>query len=124
MLSEIDESYEGKAWIVQVFRPYGGIPSIMIQQENVFANLAMGKALELLQQSVFTGELYEGELLEKISELDTAFLRSYADELKSVLGNYMEKCIVHTWSYDGEEEEFKEMVNSLLAKLERCSNKC
>lgn len=40
----------------------------MIRQKE-FLDLAMDKAMEFLQDNVFAGETYEGELLEKISEM-------------------------------------------------------
>lgn len=48
------------------------------------------RAIELLRQNIFAGELYDGELLEKISELDVTFLTTYADDLKSILKNDVE----------------------------------
>ncbi len=63
------------------------------------------------------GELYDGELLEKISELDTTFLSSYVSDLKKILENALKKNTLHTWSYDEEEEEFKEIVELILAKI-------
>ncbi len=86
-------------------------------RQKVFTKLAMLKAIEFLRKNIFAGELYDGELLEKISELDATFLTSYADDLKSILKNSVEKCTLHTWSYDGEEEEFKEIIKSIQVKL-------
>ena len=86
-------------------------------RQKVFTKLAMLKAIEFLRKNIFVGELYDGELLQKISELDTIFLASYASDLKSILKDYIEKCKLHTWAYEGEEEEFKEIVKSILVKL-------
>ncbi|HJA40428.1 MAG TPA: hypothetical protein H9667_02715 [Firmicutes bacterium] len=70
-----------------------------------------------MRDNIFTGELYEGELLEKISELDASFLANYAEDLKSILKNSVEKSTLHIWSYNEEKEEFKEIVKSILVKL-------
>lgn len=86
-------------------------------RQKVFTKLAMLKAIEFLRKNIFVGELYDGELLQKISELDTIFLASYASDLKSILKDYIEKCKLHTWAYEGEEEEFKDIVKSILVKL-------
>ena len=51
----------------------------MIRQKE-FTNLAVSKAINFLKEDVFVGELYEGELLEKVSEMDSSFLISYADD--------------------------------------------
>lgn len=86
----------------------------MIRQKEL-VKLAMQRAIELLWEDVFIGEMYDGELLEKISELDSSFLLYYADALHNIIKNALDKGLIHEWSYDGEEEEFKKIV-SVIAK--------
>lgn len=88
----------------------------MIRQKQ-FINLAMSKAIKFLQDNVFIGESYDGEMLEKISGMDSSFLISYTDDLKNIIKNALEKSVIHEWSYDGEEDEFKEIVNAIEKKL-------
>ena len=88
----------------------------MIRQKK-FTDLAMSKAINFLREDVFVGELYEGDLLEKVSEMDSSFLISYADDLKNIINNALVKSETHDWSYDGEEEEFKDMIDTLSTKL-------
>lgn len=88
----------------------------MIRQKQ-FINLAMSKAIRFLQEDVFTGETYDGEILEKISEMDSSFLMSYAEELHNIIKNALDKSAMHEWSYDGEEDEFKNIVSIITKKL-------
>lgn len=88
----------------------------MIRQKE-FTNLAMSKAIDFLREDVFVGESYEGELFEKISEMDNSFLMSYADDLKNIIKNALVKSEIRDWTYDGEEEEFKDMIDSLSKKV-------
>lgn len=88
----------------------------MIRQQE-FTKLAMSKAIEFLQKNVFAGELYEGELLEKISEMDEAILISYADDLKKIIKNALSKAEIHAWIYAGEDEEFKDVIGVLSQKV-------
>ena len=88
----------------------------MIRQKQ-FINLAMSKAIKFLQDNVFIGESYDGEMLEKISGMDSSFLISYTDDLKNIIKNALEKSVIHEWSYDGEEDEFKEIINAIEKKL-------
>lgn len=88
----------------------------MIRQKQ-FINLAMSKAIKFLQDDVFIGESYDGEMLEKISEMDSSFLMSYTEDLKSITKNALEKSVIHEWSYDGEKDEFKETVIAIAKKL-------
>lgn len=88
----------------------------MIHQKELI-NLAMSKAINFLQDDVFIGEAYDGEMLEKISEMDSSFLMSYADDLRNIIKNASEKSVIHEWLYDGEEDEFKNIVSIIAKKL-------
>ena len=88
----------------------------MVRQKE-FTNLAMSKAINFLQEDVFVGESYEGELFEKVSEMDSSFLISYADDLKNIINNALVKSKTRDWTYDGEEEEFKDMIDTLSKKV-------
>ena len=88
----------------------------MIRQKQ-FISLAMSKAIKFLQNDVFIGEAYDGEMLKKISEMDSSLLISYADDLKNIVQNALDKSVTHEWSYNGEEDEFKKIVNSITKKL-------
>ena len=86
-------------------------------RQNEFVDLALSKAIRFLQQDLFAGELFEGELLEKLSEVDATILKPVADDLKIIVKNAAEKQLSHEWLYDGEEEEFREIMNAITAKI-------
>lgn len=90
----------------------------MIRQKQ-WIDLAMSKAINLLKDDVFAGESFDGELLEKVSELDGSFLVSYADDLRNIIKNALEKCALHEWAYDGEEDEVKQSLHLLEKKIIR-----
>lgn len=75
----------------------------MIRQK-IFIERAMEKAMEFLQNNIFAGEIYNGELLEKISEMNIRFLITYSDILKSILKDALNKIEMHEWSYEEERE--------------------
>lgn len=90
---------------------------LRIMRQKQFISLAMSRAIKFLQDDVFIGESYDGEMLEKISEMDSLFLTSYTEDLKSIIKNALEKSVMHEWSYDGEKDEFKKIVNVIAKKL-------
>ena len=82
----------------------------MIRQQE-FMDLAILKAVKFLQENVFIGEAYDGELFEKLAEIDISFLIPYKENLKDILKHALEESVIHEWSYDGEREEFEEIVD-------------
>lgn len=88
----------------------------MLRQKE-FTKLAMTNAMKYLQKDVFVGETYEGELFEKISEMESSFLMSYADELKTIIKDALVKSKMRYWTYEGEEEEFKEVIDTISQKV-------
>lgn len=85
-------------------------------RQKIFPDLAMTKAIEFLQEDPFAGELYEGEILAAIAKQETSLLASYARELQDVLSDALRKMMAHEWLYDGEEEEFREIVDAVACK--------
>ena len=57
------------------------------------------------------------EITEKVSEMDSSFLISYADDLKNIIKNALVKSETRDWIYAGEEEEFKDMIDTLSKKI-------
>lgn len=85
-------------------------------RQAVFPQLAMRKAIEFLKKDSYIGELYEGQLLEKISEIDASWLVEYSDDLKNILNNVRENQRLHVW-LDGEDaEDFNRIIESIYAK--------
>ena len=92
----------------------------MIRQRKEFDrvfNLTMAKAVELLQENAFVGEFFDGELMEKISEMDTKFYAAHSNELKAIVKDAKEKSKTHEWLYDEAQSEFLKHVNDVSKKL-------
>ena len=88
----------------------------MIRQKQ-FIDLAMLKAINFLKDDVFIGEMYDGEMLEKISRMDSSFRNPYTDDLHNIIKNALDESVMHEWSYDGEDDEFKNIVGVIEKKL-------
>lgn len=88
----------------------------MIRQK-MFSDLAIEKAVCILQDNLFAGDFYEGELLEHILKMDASFLTTHLDELKFILKDAPAKMETHEWWFEGEKEDFKEILNAVLIKI-------
>lgn len=90
---------------------------LRMMRQKEFLELAMKRAIEFLQENVFVGETYDGELLEKISDMNPSFLKVYSDNLETVLKNALNMINIHEWSYEGEKEEFKKLIDCIKKKI-------
>lgn len=88
----------------------------MIRQ-NEFIDIAIIKAIDYLKDNPFAGDMYEGELLEKLSEIDTSCLIAYFDEVKSILSRALDESKRHEWLCEEEKEEYEAVINSFSRKI-------
>lgn len=90
--------------------------SRMIRQKE-FMDIAIAKAINLLKANLFVGELYEGEILEKLFELDFANLAPYGEDLKNILSYALDKSKKHEWLCQEEQDDFEKTVKDFRVKL-------
>lgn len=84
----------------------------MIRQHE-FIDIAVIKAIDYLKENPFVGDMYEGEMLYKLSKIDSNHLKSYSDEIKVILSNALIESKRHEWLCEEEKEEFREIINYL-----------
>lgn len=95
----------------------------MIRQ-NEFLDIALPKAIEYLKDNPFIGDMYEGEMLEKLSEMDISFLETKSNEIKVILLQALDQNNKYEWLCEEERKEFGEMIDKQVTKhrhQKRCS---
>lgn len=90
----------------------------MIRQ-NVFLDIAISKSVEFLMENPFAGELYEGELLEKLSDVDISILMNDMKEVRGILSDALIKNKSYEWLNEEERKEFEEVVLKFSDKIEK-----
>lgn len=85
----------------------------MIRQ-NEFIELAISKAIVFLKHNPFVGELYEGELLEKVSTIENHLIKNYLDDLRSILVQAQNENETYEWLIEKERDEFQELINNFF----------
>lgn len=85
----------------------------MIRQ-NEFKDLAVLKAVDFLKENPFAGDMYEGELLEKLSSIDIESLNDYIGEVKDILSNALIINKDYEWLDEEERTEFEEIIKKFL----------
>ncbi len=88
----------------------------MLRQKE-FLDIAMTKTIEELQKDLFVGEIFEGELIEKVSEMEQRILKPYSNELKGILKNASDKSDEYEWLDDEEKADFKKAVDVITRKI-------
>ena len=75
------------------------------------------KGVEYLRENPFIGDMYEGELLEKLSEVETKYLIDYIDEINNILSNALIKNQDYEWIDDNERKEFEELIKKFSDRI-------
>lgn len=90
--------------------------SRMIRQKE-FMDIAIDKAILLLKDNLFIGEFYEGEILEKLFNLEITDLETYVNDLKDILADALEKSQKHEWLYQEEQDDFEKLLKNFYEKI-------
>lgn len=88
----------------------------MIRQ-NEFLDLAIKRALDFLKVNPLAGYMYEGEILEKLSEVDSCNLVPYSNELKNILLYALEECQKYEWICIEEKEDFEAIIRNITKRI-------
>lgn len=89
----------------------------MIRQ-NEFVELAISKAILFLNNNPFVGETYEGELLEKLSNIEVYQMRNYLDDLHDILVKAEQENENYEWLIEKERIEFQELIKKLFEMID------
>lgn len=115
------EVYPLQRWYAQLinknFNELEVLDVVRMLRQNEFVDLAIAKAVRYLEKDPFVGDMYEGEILEKISKLNTNDLMPYIDELKIILKKALEESQHHEWLLEEDKDEFGDLIKSLISKL-------
>lgn len=88
----------------------------MIRQKE-FLDIAILKAVDYLKENPFIEDMYDGELLEKLSEIHIDSLTDCIEEIKSILSTAKEKNDEYEWLDDEERIEFAEIIKEFSDKI-------
>lgn len=95
---------------------------IRMIRQNEFIDIAILKGVEYLRENPFIGDMYEGELLEKLSEVETKYLIDYIDEINNILSNALIKNQDYEWIDDNERKEFEELIKKFSDRIRDFQN--
>lgn len=85
--------------------------------QKTFLDLAISKALILINQNPFCGQRYEGELIELLSKQDMSYLDKDKIFIKEILLKARVENNNYDWLCEEERKDFEELVNNFLNKI-------
>lgn len=92
-------------------------------RQNVLPEVALLCAVKGVLENIYVGDAYDGQVLEALTRLEDELLKPYAQVLQDLLEEAEALNEVHDWSYEGEREEFEEVVKQLSQKLTKLRDK-
>ena len=90
--------------------------SRMIRQK-VFLDTAISKAVTILKEDPFSGDMFTGQLLENLLELDSKYYLDYKADLKLVIKEAERSANDYPWGYPKEKDEYLELIKTLKKSL-------
>lgn len=84
-------------------------------RQDVLPEVAVPQAFFILKNNPFAGELYIGELLASLLELDMSLLESHREDVNEIIKETEKSKNIVAWGYPEEKEEFGELIEKLKA---------
>ncbi|MBR4084494.1 MAG: hypothetical protein IKK33_09475 [Lachnospiraceae bacterium] len=86
-------------------------------RQNVLPEVALLSAVKWVLEDIYVGDAYDGQLLEALTRVEDRLLKPYVKVLQELLQEAEVLIEDHDWSYEGEQEEFGEVMKQLSQKL-------
>jgi len=87
-------------------------------RQKIFSVVAINRAIEMLKEDIFTGEMYEGQLMANLCNAKEKYLCKRYDDIRPILKDAELKALVHQWSSDEDKAEFLRTVEDFIKKVE------
>lgn len=116
-----EELYPLQKWYNQLidkkFSEINVFDVLRMIRQNEFVDLAIAKAVSLLKSNPFIGDMYDGELLEKLSKVNLKYLKAFNNELKEILLCASKENKNYKWINQEEQEEFEIIIKKFKEKI-------
>ena len=86
-------------------------------RQKIFSVVAINRAIEMLKEDIFTGEMYEGQLMANLCNAKEKYLCKRYDDIRPILKDAELKALVHQWSSDEDKAEFLRTVEDFIKKV-------
>ena len=87
-------------------------------RQKIFSVVAINRAIEMLKEDIFTGEMYEGQLMANLCNAKEKYLCKRYDDIRPILADAELKALSHQWSNAEDKTEFLRTVEDFIKKIE------
>ena len=86
-------------------------------RQRIFSVVAINRAIEMLRDDLFAGEMYEGQLMANLCNAKEKYLCKRYDDVKTLLQGAELKALQHKWADEKEKLEFLKTVEEFEKKV-------
>ncbi len=85
--------------------------------QKMYLEVAILKAIEFLEEDVFCGFRYDGELLEVLSQSNLKLLNNVQDIIKKILNSGLKEVDSFEWNDETERVHFTQLLENFLVNI-------
>lgn len=86
-------------------------------RQKIFSVVAIGRAIEMLNDDPFAGDLYEGQLLVSLCNAKEKYLSKRYDDVEPLLDNVIRLALSNEWTDEEAKNDFLESAVGLKEKI-------
>lgn len=86
-------------------------------RQKIFSVAAIGRAIEILEEDPFAGELFDGQLMENLCAGKEKYLCRRYDDIEKLLGNAELKALSHSWADEESKEDYLKTIAAFRQKI-------
>lgn len=86
-------------------------------RQKIFSVVAIGRAIEILNEDPFSGDLYEGQLLVNLCNAKEKYLSKRYDDVEPLLDNVIRLALSKEWTDEEAKNDFLESAVGLKEKI-------
>lgn len=87
-------------------------------RQGMYIDVAMDKAIEMLKEDPYAGELYTGELLASLLEVNKEILKIRRQELDMIISEAKRDLNSVPWGYPEEKDEYVDLLKQLESVID------
>ena len=86
-------------------------------RQRIFSKIAIKRAIEILSDDPFAGEMFEGQLMFNLYNAKPKYLCQFYKQAEEMLGKAEKALLSHEWECEKAKQEYLDIFGSFLKKV-------